>query len=134
MSLRASRNRHRVAIAARLKQLRELRESQDVEEKALTEALTALVEAETPRPSQPGEYVLEYIPVHPASVEQGHCGICGESSIGWDPKWTGCPVCRNPIKVKHESLDGQNARTAHEDVRQAISEIGKKENVWQKAV
>ena len=118
MSMRAKRQHLGASIAARLKEIQCRRDKDSAVEAALTEALAAL--AEMPRPSQPSEYVLEYIPIHPASVEQGHCGVCGESSIGWSGKWNFCPVCGNPITVKRETLEGQNTRTAVEAVREAI--------------
>ncbi len=118
MSVRADRKQHGNLIAAELKRVRESQQNLLAEEKALVTAQAAL--AEMPRTAELGEYLLEYIPIHPSSVERGHCGICGESSIGWQEKWKACPVCGNPIKVKHETLDAQNTRSARESVREAL--------------
>jgi hypothetical protein len=131
MSVRAERKQHGNLITAELKEVRESQQALAAKEKALVTAQAAL--AEMPRPSEPSDYLLEYIPVHPASVEQGHCGICGESSIGWQEKWTCCPVCGNPITAKRETLDGQGSRSAREDVCQAFRDQ-QKGDLWPKTI
>ena len=128
MSERASRKNGGVIVADRLKQLRERRKKNDLEEKALEVALAAL--AEEPRKLTNCELVLEYVPISSWQSERAHCSECKNVMNGWSESWQFCPVCGSKV-VSAERETSPHERLTAMAVQDALENFGNQTVVTQ---
>jgi hypothetical protein len=119
MSERQTRAKEAVVILQRLSKVRELKRADEAEEKALLIAHAAL--AEEPRALIFCDGVLQYARISLA-VENLACSECGETVMGWEDKWTGCPVCLSKFKsiTRENSPEDRLTRKAVKEAMEGV--------------
>jgi NADH pyrophosphatase NudC (nudix superfamily) len=121
VSERSNRTNGGIILADRLKQLRESRKRNDLEEKAFEVALSAL--AEEPRKLTTCDLILEYVPVSSWQSERAHCSGCKNVMNGWSENWHFCPGCGSKI-LSAERESSPHDRLTRMAVADALENFG----------